>query len=58
MVNLCYGCGHPLIQDQTTQYWRCDYCGLIQSTPIMQGGFYDDRSTSGGNIVPGRILGI
>ena len=58
MDNLCYGCGHVLVQDSATKLWRCNYCGLMQSTPIMTGGFLGDGDTSVNNTVTRSILNV
>lgn len=58
MVNICYGCGTPLEFNDTTKYWVCPYCGLHQNTPLMQGGYNDDRGTGGDYIATNRILGV
>ena len=58
MVNICYGCGTQLEHDDTHGYWRCPYCGLVQYTPLIQGGYSDDRGTGGGDTGSNSILGV
>ena len=40
MFNLCWACGHEITK--VGQWWKCTYCGVVQSTPILQGGEISD----------------